>query len=294
MESLDALLSFPDAKPNEDDNSFSIVNEVIGPYEFQIVSAEDDFNSNKKTLFATMVWTGARVLSNYLLTNVSSEIENKSVIELGAGSGLPSMVCRKIGSKVICSSDYPAPTVLQTLHKNCLLNSNKSGHNYLYGIDNIIMNEGVTESDNSCKSSCDSTYNTVSNIYSETNNSIVRLTSKDCDIHVIGYIWGNDVNLLLKPTNGEQYDVVIASECLWKADEHYSLINSICKLLKIGGKIFISFSHHMPGNEEIDLNFFKLAEERGLFTVKTSCINAPYMWDPSKLVPLYVYELVKQ
>ena len=93
MESLDALLSFPDAKPNEDDNSFSIVNEVIGPYEFQIVSAEDDFNSNKKTLFATMIWTGARVLSNYLLTNVSSEIENKSVIELGAGSGLPSMVC---------------------------------------------------------------------------------------------------------------------------------------------------------------------------------------------------------
>jgi predicted nicotinamide N-methyase len=59
--------------------------EKIGPYSFWLKVADDDFNTDKKTLFATVIWFGARTLSNYLAVDKKDRIQGKTVIELGAG-----------------------------------------------------------------------------------------------------------------------------------------------------------------------------------------------------------------
>ena len=56
------------------------------------------------------------------------------------------------------------------------------------------------------------------------------------------------------------------------------------------GVAYISFSHHVPGLESDDLQFFELAGARGLVTVATRYFQAPHMWS-DKEVDIYIYEL---
>ena len=72
-----------------------IIEEMIWPFKFQLTIAEDDFNKDKKTLFATYIWNGARALCNYLLKdNNRIKIENKSIVEFGKFTRLllPSLI----------------------------------------------------------------------------------------------------------------------------------------------------------------------------------------------------------
>ena len=166
--------------------------EAIGPYEFSLQVAEDDFNNAKKTLFATMIWHGSRALSKHILSHVSDSIRGKSVIEFGAGAGLPSLICHRVGAAIVTSSDYPARSVTRNLIRNASRN--------------IIYNEtSATQSshqDNGNEEDC-----------------IVRdsLLLSEKNFYVIEHVWGEDVSPLLYPVHaaGEKYDVVIASECLW-------------------------------------------------------------------------------
>eukprot|EP00596_Hydrurales_sp_CCMP1899_P005765 CAMPEP_0119045834 /NCGR_PEP_ID=MMETSP1177-20130426/42807_1 /TAXON_ID=2985 /ORGANISM="Ochromonas sp, Strain CCMP1899" /LENGTH=218 /DNA_ID=CAMNT_0007018217 /DNA_START=237 /DNA_END=890 /DNA_ORIENTATION=+ len=203
--------------------------EKIGPYSFFLKVAEDDFNAEKKTLFATVVWFGARTLSRYLTVDKKEKIEGRSVIELGAGAGLCSIACRKIEASVVTVSDYPSPSVILNLR------------------DNIRKNFGNDEGENS-------------------------------NFFVVEHIWGSDVTSLLSPLNGKQYDVVVASECLWKADTHENFAISINNVLKPGGTVYLSFSHHIPGNEAQDLNFFEIMKKFHIQVVDIKEVIAPHMW----------------
>lgn len=64
-------------------------------HSIELCTAEDDFNKEKKTLFATHIWNGSTVLANYIIDELSGDISNASVVELGAGAGLPSMLCAR-------------------------------------------------------------------------------------------------------------------------------------------------------------------------------------------------------
>lgn len=67
----------------------------IGEHVFHITTAEDDFNKDKITLFATHLWTGGKVLATYLATSLADQVKGGSVLEFGAGAGLPSMLCAR-------------------------------------------------------------------------------------------------------------------------------------------------------------------------------------------------------
>jgi predicted nicotinamide N-methyase len=70
---------------NDTEEELIYQEEKIGPYSFFLKVAEDDFNAEKKTLFATVIWFGARTLSSYLTVDKKEKIKGRSVIELGAG-----------------------------------------------------------------------------------------------------------------------------------------------------------------------------------------------------------------
>lgn len=73
-------------------------------------------------LYANYIWPGSIVMADFLQQN-SNLIINKSVMELGAGTGLPSLVCCKLQARVVVCTDFPEPIVIDNL--NTVKNRNK-------------------------------------------------------------------------------------------------------------------------------------------------------------------------
>ena len=221
------------------------VEEVIGTHTLFLRTALDDFNSDKKTLFATLVWNGARSVARHLFENAPHAVAGKSIVELGAGAGLPALMCTRLGATTVVVTDFPAPTVIANLQENVRRNAEPSA--------------------------------TVTT-------------------HVAGFRWGDDPAPLLALNGGKLFDVAVCSECLWKADTHAVLAQSLADLLAPGGVAYVGFSHHHPGREDIDLSFFaRAAADHHLETAHTHALTVPYMWSTdTKDVPFFIYELHKR
>ena len=204
--------------------------ETIGPFKFTIKVAEDDFNAEKKTLFATMIWSGARAVSNFLVSKeMQQKIQNQTIIELGSGVGLPSLTVSRLSASRVVATDYPAPAVIA----NLLANVEKN--NFSTGSEDHVFTKSTA---------------TATSKVMMTNATIIEgatIADFSAPIHVQPYKWGDDVTPVLAINGNQPFDVAIASECLWKDDTHIILIESLDRLLKIGGIAIIGFSHHHPG-----------------------------------------------
>ena len=66
-------------------------------------------------------WNTSRTLSSYLLENPSL-VEGKRVLELGAGAGLPSIVCSLAGADRVVVTDYPDEKLVKNLAYNLDVN----------------------------------------------------------------------------------------------------------------------------------------------------------------------------
>jgi nicotinamide N-methyltransferase len=131
---------FPDSNGEED--YATVVVDIAGKL-YTLHLADSDSNSSKKTLFATHLWQGAICLGRYMvLLGTSIAWETTSVVELGAGGGLPSMVGLSLGAKTVAATDFPADLVLANLARNLTAhaeavqaNSNISVVKHLWGSD---------------------------------------------------------------------------------------------------------------------------------------------------------------
>ena len=108
-----------------DDCSEILIGEA---YLIRLSIAVDDFNDKKRSLFATMIWNGAKVLTEYLCEdfNIQQYIYGKSIIEFGAAAGLPAIACYKMGAACVCASDYPSSSVIANLSENIIRNADRS------------------------------------------------------------------------------------------------------------------------------------------------------------------------
>lgn len=85
-----------------------------------------------------LLWQGGRVLADYLEDHADTLIQGRTVFELGAGGGLPSLVCAIRGAKQVVVTDYPDAELVHNLDYNvqhctdmCLANIAAAG--YLWG-----------------------------------------------------------------------------------------------------------------------------------------------------------------
>ena len=69
------------------------------------------------SLEAHHLWNGSRIISDYFESNLS-EIKDKTVLELGAGAGLPSIVAAVLGASRVVVTDYPDPDLVVNMWKN--------------------------------------------------------------------------------------------------------------------------------------------------------------------------------
>ncbi|MCJ1402940.1 nicotinamide n-methyltransferase [Xylographa trunciseda] len=93
-------------------------------------------------LWGHLLWNGGQVVSEYLQRHAEDLVENKDVLELGAGAGLPGIVCGILGARKrkVLITDYPDEELVENLKgniNNCeLLKTSKSevsAEGYLWG-----------------------------------------------------------------------------------------------------------------------------------------------------------------
>ncbi|KUJ20342.1 uncharacterized protein LY89DRAFT_441297 [Mollisia scopiformis] len=68
-------------------------------------------------LWGHHLWQAGRIVSTYLERNPGL-IEGKTVLELGAGAGLPSLVCAGLGARRVVVTDYPDVELVENLRVN--------------------------------------------------------------------------------------------------------------------------------------------------------------------------------
>ncbi len=68
-------------------------------------------------LEAHHLWNGSRVVSTHFETNPSL-VAGRTVLELGAGAGLPSIVAAALGARMVVVTDYPDPDLVETMWRN--------------------------------------------------------------------------------------------------------------------------------------------------------------------------------
>lgn len=70
-------------------------------------------------LWGHHLWNAAPTLSDYLVRDMSQLCIEKTVLELGAAAGLPSIVAHRLKASVVVSTDYPDNDLIDNLRKNC-------------------------------------------------------------------------------------------------------------------------------------------------------------------------------
>src|SRR5271154_1839582 len=73
--------------------------------------------SHTVNLFAHFVWNSALLAADFI-TSGKFDVRGETVLELGAGAGLPGIVTALEGAQFTVLSDYESPTVLANLIRN--------------------------------------------------------------------------------------------------------------------------------------------------------------------------------
>ena len=206
--------------------------------------------SQKKTLKLKLV--GSSPLWGHLLWNAGiytakhldkhpELVKDKSVLELGAASALPSLVSGLIGAKKVVSTDYPDVDLI---------------NNIQYNVDHEIFHGEELSKDEDTKKK-----------QNETRNVVVE-----------GYIWGNDYQPITDHIGGagNKFDLVILSDLVFNHTEHHKLLKTTKDLLTAAGKALVVFSPHRPWLLDADLGFFETAKEYDLVPERIEMIN----WKP--------------
>jgi predicted nicotinamide N-methyase len=99
-------------------------------------------------LFAHRQWRAGLLLSDFLLHSASSSIVgDKRVLELGAGTGLPSICAARAGAASVVCTDYAECGLVARLRENVARNAaataigtrvSVAGHTWGKGIDDLL------------------------------------------------------------------------------------------------------------------------------------------------------------
>lgn len=96
-----------------------------------------------------LLWNAGRTLATYLEDNASSLIRGKTILELGAGAGLPSLVSAIRGASHVVVTDYPDAELVENLQWNvdhCELlpqPRNIEAKGYLWGAETENLTSGL-------------------------------------------------------------------------------------------------------------------------------------------------------
>ena len=81
------------------------------------------------------MWNASRITANYVEEHANTIVQGKTILELGAGAGLPSLVCALNGARKVVVTDYPDQDLIENLQINLEQSdlSNVVAEGYVWG-----------------------------------------------------------------------------------------------------------------------------------------------------------------
>ena len=73
--------------------------------------------ASEHKLMAHYVWESSIKMASFIATG-RIKVQGKTVLELGAGGALPSVVSLHMGSKLVVATDYDSPSIVEAMGKN--------------------------------------------------------------------------------------------------------------------------------------------------------------------------------
>jgi nicotinamide N-methyltransferase len=171
------------------------------------------------------LWNGAKIVSDYFEDD-PSRVKGKTVLELGAAAGLPSLVAGILGAKKVVMTDFPDLDLIVNMQKN---------------IDE-----------------CDGTVEPVGRI-AETIDAAGFVWGGDpvpLLEHLAADIDGNEA---------PKYDVLILADLLFRHNEHGDLVKTIRETMRRSREsaAYVFFTSYRPWKKDLDMRFFDVARDAG-------------------------------
>jgi predicted nicotinamide N-methyase len=238
----------------------------------RVQAARDDC-SIPAALFAKEVWYGAVLLAEWL-REFPQEVAGKNVLEISAAAALPAIVSACLGARMTVATDYPNDSLVENMRKQFSVNGIKVvpdagakcavcpltwGDIDVEHVLSYIQNGGDTaaaavaigDGGDGCRDD------------GATDGGKGGEGGGGGDVLRSGDGGQNDMEV----EGDELFDVILLAEFLWwdTHAQHANILVSLDNLLsrKKGASVLASWSHHNPGREHLDLEFFERAEEMG-------------------------------
>jgi nicotinamide N-methyltransferase len=179
------------------------------------------------------LWNGAKFISDYFEED-PSRVRGRSVLELGAGAGLPSLVAGILGADKVVMTDFPDPDLVANMQKNvdeCNETVEPVGH-----IERTIDAAGFVWG-------------------AEPEPLLARLAA-------VGAHQGQDQDSQERP----RFDVLILADLLFRHSEHGALVKTIKETMRPSptSAAYVFFTSYRPWKQDLDLAFFDVARNAGL------------------------------
>ncbi|KAK2005041.1 nicotinamide N-methyltransferase [Colletotrichum falcatum] len=180
------------------------------------------------------LWNGSRVVSDYLEAD-PGRVRGRTVLELGAGAGLPSLTAGILGARRVVVSDFPDVDIVQTMQKNVDeagdLGAVVVPRGYVWGADVAPLLEVIAEPG----------AGTEPETETETGKGRTRTGAR------------------------KKFDVMVLADLLFRHSEHGKLVDTIWNALarERGAVAYVFFTSYRPWLRHKDLAFFDVARERG-------------------------------
>ncbi|KAI8992030.1 hypothetical protein BDF20DRAFT_847860 [Mycotypha africana] len=176
-------------------------------------------------LWAHHLWNASKVFAS-LFDKFPQLVQNKTVLELGAGGALPSIVATLNGAKKVVVTDYPDKELIDNIQYNVDKN--------LEGFDNIIV-EGYVWGTNTEK------------LVNQLLPASFEATQQQ-----------QQQQQQQQPLT---YDVIILSDLVFNHSQHHAMLKTCRQLLTPKtGRVYVFYTHHRPHLADRDLQFFEIAK----------------------------------
>ncbi|KAJ6251601.1 protein n-terminal and lysine n-methyltransferase efm7 [Anaeramoeba flamelloides] len=232
------------------------------------------------SLWAHHLWNASLTMSSLLegeLQDKFKGVTNESILELGAGGGLPSIIASLLGCTVI-STDYPDEVLIENLEKNVKKNvkepqlSNIKVHGYKWGEDVLPllrllkeMKQKRKKKENENKKEIDEKEKEKEKEQENENENEKEQEQEQEQEQEIEK--EKEEDLL---NNKNKFDLILMSDLLFNHVCHEDLVKTCLKALRLDGKgkVLVTVTHHRPWLKEKDLKFFEIAKKSGFLVDK--------------------------